>query len=124
MLVHRFKNDRTFLFVVFTLLIVHNMFNHFQIKIHQIENSTIRDLIYKTNKSMHEGLHKYVEQCHNYPNEVIKSIVQSKETLKQISKKYELFRLESDGFFNGKLKNQFTNKLLILISFNTFQKTI
>lgn len=99
MLVYHVKNKRIILLIIFIILIVDNIKNYFEIKEYQLKNNQIADLINGTNKSINEGIYKYVGQCHKYPNEVIKSIVQSNETLKQISIKYEFSGLENDGFF-------------------------
>ena len=47
-----------------------------------------------------KGLIKYEEQCHRYPNDFLKEIVESNKTMEQISVEYRSLGVDNDGFFS------------------------
>ena len=47
-----------------------------------------------------KGLIKYEEQCHRYPNDFVKEIVESNKTMEQISVEYRSLGVDNDGFFS------------------------
>lgn len=81
----RRKRKEKLILIVVNLLIVDNILLFYK--------------LINADKCINEhGLYKYQEQCHKYPNEIIKGIVQSNKTLEQISNEHNPLRLNNGKY--------------------------
>ena len=116
------KNNVSFLMLLF-LLSLHIVFQLYEIRQlladyvvykaeldHNVVKLKIFQKIFKLkDTSPKKGLIKYEEQCHRYPNDFVKEIVESNKTMEQISVEYRSLRVEKDGVFglnNGEYENK------------------
>ena len=96
------------------LLSLHIVFHDYVVYKAELDHNVVKLKFFQKffklkDTSPKKGLIKYEEQCHRYPNDFVKEIVQSNKTMEQISVEYRALRVENDGVFglnNGEYENK------------------